>query len=165
MSASILVELDKWGERGSIRAESLEDGSSISLGFRTNGNNKIVFSRNIQLGNFAFTVFIGEYRNYPTTFSVRASASVATPNNNANAPRRASRRKPIWRERPLKPVYLGIEEVHWPLDRTGVFAGFPEKWDEEWANFFIKETLDLLRSPEVPKHYELHRDYPEGYEY
>jgi hypothetical protein len=160
VNTQVLVELDKWGERGKIRAESLEDGSTISLGLRTNGNNKIIFSRSIQLGNFCFTVFIGEYRG--ETFLLRASAAVATPNNNANARKgRVSRRKPIWRERPLKPVYDGNGMVVWPLDRSGVFAEFPPLWDECWAYNFIKETLNFLRSPEAPEDYELHTDTSE----
>jgi hypothetical protein len=160
VSTSVLIELDKWDERGKVRAARLEDGAQISIGLRTNGNNKIVFSRSIQLGNYCFTVFVGEYRN-ERSFLVRASAAVATAHNDANPPKKqSSRRKPIWRERPLKPSYDEIGEVYWPIDRTGVFADFPAQWDDYWASLFIKETLDTLRSPEAPKNYEIHTDTP-----
>ena len=155
MSTTVLVELDRWGERGKIRAESLEDGSTISLGFRSDGNNKIVFSRTIQLEKYAFRVFVTEHRG-ETTFLVRAALALRTN-------RRRKKDGASLRERSLTPVLIETGEAYWTLDRSGVFAGFPEKWDDYWANNFIKETLDFLRSPEIPKHFELHGDNPEEY--
>jgi hypothetical protein len=150
MTASVRVELDRWNERGSIRAEKLEDGSQTTLGLQMDGNKKIVFNRTILLGNYGFRVFVTEHHG--TTFLVRASMATGTN-------RRRKLTGTTLRERPVTPVIDSYGDPHWTLDRTGVFAKFPEKWDDYWANIFIKETLDLLRSPEIPKHYEIHRDH------
>lgn len=154
-TTTVLVELDRWEERGKIRAERLDDESVISLGLRTDGNNKIIFNRTIQLGKYAFRVFVTEYRG-ETTFMVRAAMAIRDN-------RRKRRDGASLRERALKPAAFDSGEVYWTLDRTGVFAGFPEKWDDYWANTFITETLNFLRSPEIPKHFELHGDNPEEY--
>ena len=152
MTTNVQVELDRWSQRSHLRSACLEDESRIVIGLTTNANNKLVLDRSIDLGDYLFRVFVSEYRG-ETTFLVRASMAVW----DARRKGRRSRRTAL-RERPVKPVFYASEEVHWTLDRSGVFAGFPEKWDDYWANNFIKETLDGLRSPEIPKHYELHGD-------
>jgi hypothetical protein len=155
----VQVELDQWERRRELRSQFLEDESQISLGETVTRNNKEVFSRNIQLGNYAFTVFVEEYRG--ELFFVRASMALQQSRRKGRMPGRRYSRNTTWRERPVKPVAYASGEVDWVLNREGVFAGFPEKWDDYWANLFIKETLDLLRSPEIPKHFELHADNPE----
>jgi len=57
----------------------------------------------------------------------------------------------------VRPYYLANGEVRWRLNREGVFEDFP--WDDESLLAYIEETFNLLRSPEIPKHYELHEDY------
>jgi hypothetical protein len=145
----VLVELDHWDWRDNLRPELRlnEDDNRIWFSTGRTGDNKAWLSRTIQKGNYCFSVFVEEYRG--TSFFVRASLAI-----------RDSRKRRAWRERPLKPEYRAGEAV-WSIDRTGVFAEFPLEWDDYWANNFIKETLDFLRSPEIPKHFELHGDSPE----
>ena len=156
MSTFVTVELDRWGERGKIRAEKLEDGSQTVLGFRSNGNNKIVFDRSIFLDKFGFRVFISEYKG-DTTFLLRAALAIVV---KPRRPRGKWSTTPL-RERPVKPSYNDAGLLLWPIDRTGVFADFPAQWDEIWAHFFIRDTLNYLRSPEAPEHCDLHTDNSE----
>ena len=152
MNTEVRVELDRWDERKNLRPASLEDGSQVSIGLRTTGDNKISLDRTIQLGKYAFRVFVTELRG--ETFLLRATMAI-------RKNERKKRDGVYLRERPLKPFYDDAGIIHWPVDRTGVFAGFPVLWDDLWAHYFIRETLDVIRSPEIPEYYELYQDNSE----
>jgi hypothetical protein len=156
----VQVELDRWDRRGEVPAYlDGDDMVTTTLGTVWNAKRKrfrnaIFLARDIQRGDYRFRVTVEEYRG--ESFLVRASVSILSSLRKGRVSR-----KTALRERPLKPVAYATGDIVWTFNREGVFAGLPPEWDDYWANNFIKQTLDYLRSPEIPKHYELHGDNPE----
>jgi hypothetical protein len=150
MQVQVEVELDRWEERQNVllgMGEARTDETSVHNAFVEEANNRPTYGRNYTSGRYGLLVRILEHK--PGRFLLSASASLY-------AEKRIKRRRER-RERPLRPSYDELGEVRWSLLREGPFADFP--WNDEKLEGYIEETLNLLRSPQIPRHYQLHGDY------
>jgi hypothetical protein len=123
------------------------DETVVYNAFIEEANNRVCYGRQYATGRYGLLVRILEYK--PGRFLLSASVLL-------QAEKRIKKSR-TRRERPLRPSYDELGEVRWQLLREGVYADFP--WSDEQLEGYIEETLNLLRSPQIPRHYQLHGDY------
>jgi hypothetical protein len=146
-----IVYLDRFEEATDPTAlykSRSEDRIEIDRGTTRDKNDTL--SRSIRRGKFRLTVFLE--RCDKDKFLIEVIQSIM------NEKRR--RNKTPLRSRQLTPAWLDNGELYWEPDLRGVYAEWPKEWDRYGLESFLKETLDFFRSPEIPKHFELHGDNP-----
>lgn len=147
-----IVYLDRFEDSDRFKEVDLyrtgsEDRIEIEHGATRDKNDTL--SRSLRRGKFRLTVLLE--RIGKDKFLVEVIQSIM------NEKRR--RNKTPLRSRQLTPQWLDNGEIYWEPDRRSVYAEMPKEWDRYGLESFLKETLDLFRSPEIPKHFELHGDF------
>ena len=150
MQVQVEVELDRWEERHNVflGVGIRTDEASVHNAFVEEANNRPCYGRNYAIGRYGLIVRILEVKAGKFLLSASALLYLEKPKK---------RRRHERRERPLRPSYDELGEVSWHLPREGAYADF--LWSDEQLEGYIEETLNLLRSPQIPRHYQLHGDY------